>query len=330
MRIGINGLGRIGRKLLKTCIERGNIEVVSINEQANNETIVHLLKYDSIHGRFSGNISTSENGIIINGKLINVTHHSNIDEIDWSNPKVDAVVECTGMFLDMKSAQTHLQNGAHRVILSAPPKDPSIKSIVLGVNDDLIDKNDKIISNASCTTNSAAPLLKVLDDLWRVKSAFISTVHSYTGDQRLTDSPHNDLRRARAAALSIIPTTTGAAKALTKIFPKLEGNIGGGGIRVPVPDGSLTDITVILESKPTTQQVNDAFYRAANNSLKGIIEYTNDPIVSSDVIGNPHSVIYDSLLTTVVGPMVKVVGWYDNEVGYSNRLYELLLKMHTI
>jgi glyceraldehyde 3-phosphate dehydrogenase len=330
MRIGINGLGRIGRKLLKTCIERGDIEVVSINEQANNETIAHLLKYDSIHGRFSGNISTSENGIIINGKLINVTHHSNIDEIDWSNPKVDAVVECTGMFLDMKSAQTHLQNGASRVILSAPPKDPSIKSIVLGVNDDLIDKNDKIISNASCTTNSAAPLLKVLDDLWRVKSAFISTVHSYTGDQRLTDSPHNDLRRARAAALSIIPTTTGAAKALTKIFPKLEGNIGGGGIRVPVPDGSLTDITVILESKPTTQQVNDAFYRAANNSLKGIIEYTNDPIVSSDVIGNPHSVIYDSLLTTVVGPMVKVVGWYDNEVGYSNRLYELLLKMYMI
>ena len=330
MRIGINGLGRIGRKLLKTCIERGDIEVVSINEQANNETIAHLLKYDSIHGRFSGNISTYENGIIINGKLINVTHHSNIDEIDWSNPKVDAVVECTGMFLDMKSAQTHLQNGASRVILSAPPKDPSIKSIVLGVNDDLIDKNDKIISNASCTTNSAAPLLKVLDDLWRVKSAFISTVHSYTGDQRLTDSPHNDLRRARAAALSIIPTTTGAAKALTKIFPKLEGNIGGGGIRVPVPDGSLTDITVILESKPTTQEVNDAFYRAANNSLKGIIEYTNDPIVSSDVIGNPHSVIYDSLLTTVVGPMVKVVGWYDNEVGYSNRLYELLLKMHTI
>jgi glyceraldehyde 3-phosphate dehydrogenase len=330
MRIGINGLGRIGRKLLKTCIERGDIDVVSINEQANNDTIAHLLKYDSIHGRFSGKISTTENGIIINGKLINVTHHSNIDEIDWNNPKVDAVVECTGMFLDMKSAQTHLQNGASRVILSAPPKDPSIKSIVLGVNDDLIDKNDKIISNASCTTNSAAPLLKVLDDLWRVKSAFISTVHSYTGDQRLTDSPHNDLRRARAAALSIIPTTTGAAKALTKIFPKLEGNIGGGGIRVPVPDGSLTDITVILESKPSTQEVNEAFYKAANNSLKGIIEYTNDPIVSSDVIGNPHSVIYDSLLTTVVGPMVKVVGWYDNEVGYSNRLYELLLKMYMI
>jgi glyceraldehyde 3-phosphate dehydrogenase len=330
MRIGINGLGRIGRKLLKTCIERGDIDVVSINEQANNDTIAHLLKYDSIHGRFSGKISTTENGIIINGKLINVTHHSNIDEIDWNNPKVDAVVECTGMFLDMKSAQTHLQNGASRVILSAPPKDPSIKSIVLGVNDDLIDKNDKIISNASCTTNSAAPLLKVLDDLWKVKSAFISTVHSYTGDQRLTDSPHNDLRRARAAALSIIPTTTGAAKALTKIFPKLEGNIGGGGIRVPVPDGSLTDITVILESKPSTQEVNEAFYKAANNSLKGIIEYTNDPIVSSDVIGNPHSVIYDSLLTTVVGPMVKVVGWYDNEVGYSNRLYELLLKMYMI
>jgi glyceraldehyde 3-phosphate dehydrogenase len=330
MKIGINGLGRIGRSLLKTCIMRGEVEVVSINEQANNETIAHLLKYDSIHGRFEGKIIANREGIIVNDNFIKVTHFTDPKDLNWRAPQVDAIVECTGMFLDEKSAETHLEKGAGKVILSAPPKDSGIKSIVLGVNDYLLEKNDKIISNASCTTNSAAPMLKVLDDLWKVKSAFISTVHSYTGDQRLTDSPHNDLRRARAAALSIIPTTTGAAKALTRVFPKLEGNIGGGGIRVPVPNGSLTDITVILESTPTAAEVNEAFHQSANNSLKGILEYTGDPIVSTDVIGNPHSVVFDSLLTSVVGPMVKVVGWYDNEIGYSNRLYELLLKINSL
>jgi glyceraldehyde 3-phosphate dehydrogenase len=307
MKIGINGLGRIGRTLLKTCISRGTINVVSINEPTDNHTIAHLLKYD---------------------KFIHITHHLNPDLINWKDYNVNAIVECTGLFLDKKSAEIHLKNGAKRVILSAPPKDASIKSIVLGVNDDLINQNDLIISNASCTTNSAAPMLKILDDIWQVKSAFISTVHSYTGDQRLIDSPHADLRRARAAALSIIPTTTGAAKALTKIFPNLEGNIGGGGIRVPVPDGSLTDITVILSANVSAEEVNNAFKAAANDQMKGILEFTNDPIVSSDVIGNPHSVVFDSLLTSVVGPMVKVVGWYDNEVGYSNRLYELLLKIY--
>jgi len=328
MKIGINGLGRIGRTLLKTCISRGLVDVVSINEPTDNNTIAHLIKYDSIHGKFEGTIQVTEEGIIINNKFIHVSHHLNPELLDWQAHHVDAVVECTGLFLDKKSADIHLKKGANRVILSAPPKDASIKSIVLGVNDATIDQSDSIISNASCTTNSAAPMLKILDDLWQVKSAFISTIHSYTGDQRLIDSPHHDLRRARAAALSIIPTTTGAAKALTKIFPKLEGNIGGGGIRVPVPDGSLTDITVILSSKVSAEEVNNAFRLAANAHLKGIIEYTADPIVSSDVIGNSHSVIFDSLLTSVVGPMVKVVGWYDNEVGYSNRLYELLLKIN--
>jgi glyceraldehyde 3-phosphate dehydrogenase len=330
MKIGINGLGRIGRTLLKTCILRGDIEVVSINEPSDNKTIAHLVKYDSIHGKFDAEISYNEEGIIINNRLIKVTHHYKIEDIDWTNHGVDIVVECTGLFLDTHSSEKHLKQGAKKVVLSAPPKDSSIKSVVLGVNDSILNKQDLIISNASCTTNSAAPLIKLLDDLWQVKAAFISTTHSYTGDQRLIDSPHNDLRRARAAALSIIPTTTGAAKALTKIFPNLEGNIGGGGIRVPVPDGSLTDITVILNEKVSENEVNIAFKNAANNSFKGIIEYTEDPIVSSDVIGNKHSVVFDALLTSVVGPMVKVVGWYDNEVGYSNRLYELVLKLNSL
>jgi glyceraldehyde 3-phosphate dehydrogenase len=330
MKIGINGLGRIGRTLLKSCISRGEIEVVSINEPTNNHTIAHLLKYDSIHGKFLGNINANDEGLFINNKFISVSHHLNPDLITWNSPKVDAVVECTGLFLDRISAGMHLNHGANKVVLSAPPKDSTIKSIVLGVNDHLLQKDDAIVSNASCTTNSAAPLLKVIDDLWKVNSAFISTVHSYTGDQRLTDSPHNDLRRARAAALSIIPTTTGAAKALTKIFPQLDGQIGGGGIRVPVPNGSLTDMTMVLGTTVTALEVNNAFKVAAQNNLHGIIEYTDDPIVSSDIVGNPHSVIFDSLLTSVVGPMVKVVGWYDNEMGYSNRLYELLLKLNSL
>ena len=330
MKIGINGLGRIGRTLLKTCLKREGIEVVAINEPTNNHSIAHLLKYDSIHGKFDGTISANDDGIFINDRFINVSHHLNVESLDWAKYDVSAIVESTGLFLDSKSANIHLLKGAKKVILSAPPKDNSIKSIVLGVNDHILESTDLIISNASCTTNSAAPLIKVIDDLWKVKSAFITTVHSYTGDQKLIDSPHNDLRRARAAALSIIPTSTGAAKALTKIFPKLEGHIGGGGIRVPVPDGSLTDITMILEQVISEDEVNNAFKKVAENDLKGIIEYTNDPIVSSDIIGNTHSVIFDSLLTSVVGPMVKVVGWYDNEVGYSNRLFELLLKLKNL
>lgn len=271
MKIGINGLGRIGRTFLKTCISRGDIDVVTLNEPTNNHTLAHLLKYDSIHGKLNADISANDDGIFINQKFIPVSHHLNPNAINWKMHQVEAVAECSGLFLDQNSSFIHLQNGANKLVLSAPPKDTTIKSIVLGVNDHLMDKNDKVISNASCTTNSAAPLLKVIDDLWQVKSAFISTVHSYTGDQKLTDSPHNDLRRARAAALSIIPTTTGAAKALTRIFPKLEGNLGGGGIRVPVPDGSLTDITMILEKNVSAKEVNKAFQQASQNELKGII-----------------------------------------------------------
>lgn len=327
MKIGINGLGRIGRMFLRAVIDRGNIEVVHINELCDNKTIAHLLKYDSVHGRLKASVDFNEEGILINGKFIAVTHQKDVTAIGWNTSNAELIIECTGLFLDTASAGLHFKSGAKKVLLSAPPKGADIKSVVLGINDDIITAEDTLISNASCTTNCAAPMIKVLDDLWEVQSAYISTIHSYTGDQRLLDSPHKDLRRARAAALSIIPTTTGAAKAITKIFPKLEGQIGGGGIRVPVPDGSLTDITVILKKNVTAEEVNEAFKAAANGNLKNIIEYTEDPIVSCDVVGNPSSVVFDAMLTSVVGPMVKIVGWYDNEVGYSNRLYELAVKV---
>ncbi len=330
MRIGINGLGRIGRTLLRVCFEHHKITPVVINELSDNATLAHLIKYDSVHGKFNGEIQYNDEGIIVNGHFIAVSHQNNIENINWKKYQLDAVCECTGHFLDRDSAQKHILQGAKRVILSAPPKESSIKTIVLGVNEHLINIEDTIISNASCTTNSAAPLIKVINDLWSIKAAFISTTHSYTGDQRLIDAPHHDLRRARAAALSIIPTTTGAAKALTKVFPTLEGKIGGGGIRVPVPDGSLTDITMILGTPVTEEEVNRIFKKAAETNFKGIIEYTQDPVVSTDIIGNTHSVVFDSLLTSVVGPMVKVVGWYDNEVGYCNRLHDLLLKIHSL
>jgi glyceraldehyde 3-phosphate dehydrogenase len=327
--IGINGLGRIGRVLLKTCIKKGGVDVVLINELADNKTIAHLLKYDSIYGVFDGDIEHNEDGIFINKKFIPITHHKDINNILWGNYQAYTVMECTGLFLTTDDAKVHIKNGAKKVIFSAPPKDNTIKTVVLGVNDNLLTADDVIVSNASCTTNSAAPMLKILNDLWQVESAFITTVHSYTGDQRLTDSPHKDLRRARAAALSIIPTTTGAAKALTKIFPNLEGKLGGSGIRVPVPNGSLTDITAIVKQDITAEEINKAFYKAAQNELTGILEYTDDPIVSHDIVGNGYSVIFDSLLTSVVGKMVKVVGWYDNEMGYSCRLYDLIIRLNS-
>lgn len=323
MKIGINGLGRIGRTFLKIAILRGDLEIVGINDPADNKTLAHLLKYDSIHGKFSGEIKYNSEGIFINGHFIPVSHEHQIENINWVLMGVQMVIESSGHFLDRTSSEKHLQQGAQKVLLSAPPKDNTIKSVVLGVNEGILSPYDTIVSNASCTTNSAAPMLHVLNSIWQVHSAYISTVHSYTGDQRLIDAPHHDLRRARAAALSIIPTTTGAAKAITKIFPELEGKVGGGGIRVPVPDGSLTDITVVLNKTVSEKEVIDAFKDAAFTYLKHIMEFTEDPIVSSDIIGNTHSVIFDAQLTSVVGPMVKVVGWYDNETGYSNRLYEL-------
>lgn len=325
-RVAINGFGRIGRVSLRVMLQRPNIDIVAINDLTDSHTLAHLFKYDSVHGRFNGEISAESNAIVINGRRIPVIQQKDPSALNWSAYKTDIVLECTGKFLDMAGAQLHLNAGARKVLLSAPPKD-DVKAVVLGVNDAILSPDDNVISNASCTTNCAAPMIKVLDDNWGIDDGYITTIHSYTGDQRLHDAPHSDLRRARAAAVSMIPTSTGAAKAITKIFPHLDGRLGGCGIRVPVPDGSLTDITCQLKRLPTAKEINAAFKAAALGSLSGILEYTEDPIVSVDVVGNPHSCLYDAEFTSIVGNMVKVLGWYDNEYGYSSRLVDLAQKV---
>lgn len=326
IRVAINGFGRIGRMYLRNCISNPEIEIVVINDLTDAQTLAHLLKYDSIHRKFNGEIKVEGNNLIVNGQKIKIVSHKDPSQLPWKENSIDIVVECTGHFLDKASANKHIEAGAKKVILSAPAKDDDIRSVVLGVNDNVLLATDTIVSNASCTTNCAAPMLKVLDQ-FGIEEAYITTVHSYTSDQRIHDAPHKDLRRARAAAMSIIPTSTGAAKAITKIFPHLAGKIGGCGMRVPVPDGSLTDITCVLTKIPTVQEINDAFKLAGQTHLKGILEYTEDPIVSIDVIGNAHSVLYDAEFTSIVGNLVKIIGWYDNEWGYCNRLVELTLKM---
>ncbi len=327
IKVAINGFGRIGRVSFRRMLEQNNIELVAINDLTDTKTLAHLLKYDSVHGRIKAEVSSEEKSIIVNGKKINVYAEKDPANLPWKDLNIDVVVESTGFFLDKTSAGKHIQAGAKKVIISAPPKTNDIKTVVLGINDDIIKADDLIISNASCTTNCAAPMIKVLDENWGVEDGYITTVHSYTGDQRLHDAPHKDLRRARAAALSIVPTSTGAAKAITKIFPHLEGKLGGCGMRVPVPDGSLTDITCVLSKTVSVEEINAAFKKAAETNLKGILEYTEDPIVSVDIVGNPHSCIYDAEFTSVVGNMVKVIGWYDNEYGYSCRLVELIEKI---
>lgn len=324
--IAINGFGRIGRVFLRNSLNQPNLEVVAINDITSAATLAHLFKYDSVHGRFDGEVKAEGNAIVVNGKSIRVVSSADPAELPWKELKVDIVIESTGKFLDTAGATRHLQAGARKVILSAPANDESIKSLVLGVNDQLLKPDDLIVSNASCTTNCAAPMLKVLHQ-FGIEEAYITTVHSYTNDQRIHDAPHKDLRRARAAALSIIPTSTGAAKAITRIFPDLKGKIGGCGMRVPVPDGSLTDITCVLKKVPSVDEVNLAFKKASQSHLKGILEYTEDPLVSVDVIGNSHSVVYDAEFTSIVGNLLKVIGWYDNEWGYCNRLVELAVKM---
>jgi glyceraldehyde 3-phosphate dehydrogenase len=329
-RIAINGFGRIGRVFLRAVLNNPNIEVVAINDLASAHTMSHLFKYDSIHGVFDGDVQSTDDLLIINNHSINYFSSSKIEDISWQKYNIDIVVECTGLFKDRKSASAHLNSGAKKVIISAPPTDDSIKTIVVGINDHLIDNKDNILSNASCTTNSAAPLIQLINANFAIESAYITTIHSYTTDQRLHDSPHIDLRRARAGSTSIVPTTTGAAKALTKIFPDLSDRIGGCGIRVPVPDGSLTDITCIVKKETTVDEINDLFNKASSSSLNGILSYIEDPIVSVDVLGNTHSCVFDSKLTSVIGKMVKVVGWYDNETGYSSRLIDLIEKISNV
>ena len=326
--IGINGFGRIGRYFTRMSLENDNVNVAVVNDLADIKTLAHLFKYDSVHRGLKYEFKIEGNKLVFeNGKTILFISERNPESIKWAELNVDFVLESTGVFRTRELASRHFVGGAKKVILSAPPQSSEIKTVVLGVNDNLLSPDDKIVSNASCTTNSAAPMLKVMMEMCEIESAFITTVHSYTSDQRLHDAPHKDLRRARAAAESIVPTTTGAAKALAKIFPELEGHIGGCGIRVPVPDGSMTDLTLVVKNPPTADEINKAMREAASGSLKGIMAYTEDPIVSVDVIGNPNSCIFDSQLTSIIGNMVKIMGWYDNEAGYSNRLLDLVQKI---
>jgi glyceraldehyde 3-phosphate dehydrogenase len=326
-RIAINGFGRIGRTLTGLLLQDERFDLVAINDLADVKTMAHLFKYDSVHGVRNAQVESAPNELIINGNSIRFFNYKNIEDLPWAELDIDIVVECTGVFKSRPVLEKHLTAGAKRVLLSVPPEDDSIKTLVLGINDHLLKKEDTILSNASCTTNNAAPMIQLLDELCGIESCYITTVHSYTGDQRLHDAPHKDLRRSRAAALSIIPTTTGAAKALTKVFPHLTDSMGGCGMRVPVPNGSLTDITCTVKHPKTVEELNAYFKEAAEKRLKGILQYTEDPIVSVDVVGNSHSCVFDAQLTSVIGDMVKVVGWYDNEFGYSNRLRDLLARM---
>ena len=324
-RIAINGFGRIGRNLFRLLLNHPSIEVVAINDIADNKTMAHLVKYDSIHGVLPFVVSDDEKGILVDGKHFLFFHEKSISKLDWKSENIDYVIESTGKYRTFEEINAHILAGAKKVILSAPSEVDTIKTVVLGVNEHILDGTEKIISNASCTTNNAAPMMKVINDLCGIEQAYITTIHSYTTDQSLHDQPHKDLRRARGASQSIVPTTTGAAKALTKIFPEFENKIGGCGIRVPVPDGSLTDITFNVKHAVTINEINTAFKIASQTNLKGILEYTEDPIVSVDVVGNRNSCIFDAQLTSVIDKMIKVVGWYDNEIGYSSRIIDLIL-----
>ncbi len=327
MRVAINGFGRIGRTFTRVIQNHPEIELVAINDLGEINNLAHLLKYDSIHGKFPRAIIVSGDHLNIDGKEVLILNQKDPKTLPWADLKIDLVIEATGLFRETKQAKKHINAGAKKVIISAPAADADTKTIVLGVNDHLLDGTEQIVSNASCTTNSAAPLIKVLQDNWKIEQAYITTVHSYTSDQRLHDAPHKDWRRGRAGAQSIVPTTTGAAKAITKIFSELDGKIGGAGIRVPVPNGSLTDLSCFLTEEVSIEAINTAFKKAADTNLKGILEYTDDPLVSIDVIDNSHSCVFDSQLTSTLGRMVKVVGWYDNEWGYSNRLAELAMRI---
>ncbi|MFS4469497.1 type I glyceraldehyde-3-phosphate dehydrogenase [Maribacter sp. 2210JD10-5] len=324
VRIGINGFGRIGRTLFRLLHAHPHLNVVAINDLANAKTLAHLLKYDSIHGTFPKDIFAKEKSILVNGEEIHLTNHPHPKEINWKTNAVDIVIECSGKFKTRTILKHHLENGAKKVILSVPPEEDDIKMIVYGINEETLESQDDIVSNASCTTNNAAPMIKVIDNLCGIEQAYITTIHSYTSDQSLHDQPHRDLRRARAASQSIVPTTTGAAKALTHIFPDLANVIGGCGIRVPVPNGSLTDITFNVKRNTSIEEINDTFKRISENELKNILYYTEDPIVSIDINNSSYSCTFDSLMTSVIGKMVKIIGWYDNETGYSSRIIDLL------
>ncbi len=321
-RIAINGFGRIGRLAFRQLVSRPNFQVVSINDLTDVETLAHLLKYDSIHGLFPGEVSVSNGNLVVNGSEIQISAERNPADLPWGSQNIDLVVESTGVFADAEKASAHLTAGAGKVIISAPAKG-DLKTVVLGVNDDILTADDRIVSNASCTTNCLAPMAKVLNDTFGLEKGYITTIHAYTADQRLQDAPHRDLRRARAAALSMIPTSTGAAKAVGLVLPELAGKLDGMAVRVPTPTGSVTDLTATLKTEATAEQVNAALNAAAEGPMKGILQYCEDPIVSVDIVGNTHSCIVDAALTKCSGNLVKVFGWYDNEAGYATRVVDL-------
>lgn len=334
IKLGINGFGRIGRLVLRSILERNltdQIDVVGVNDITDAATLAHLFKYDSVHGPFPGEVRVEGDELVVNGERFRVFSERDPKNLPWGALDCDVVIESTGIFRSREKAALHLEAGAKKVIISAPAKGEVDATIVIGVNDHTLNGKEQIVSNASCTTNCLAPMVKVLDDAFGVRRGFMITVHAYTADQRLQDAPHSDLRRARAAALSIIPTTTGAAQAVGLVLPHLKGKLDGFALRVPVPDGSITDFTVELSREVTIEAVNEAFRKAAENELKGILQYTEDPIVSADIIHNPHSCIFDSLSTMVIeGNLVKVVGWYDNEWGYACRTVDLVGKLMAV
>ena len=323
LRIAINGFGRIGRLTFRNLMTNPDVEVVAINDLTDNATLAHLLLRDSVHGKFDGTVSHTDQSLIVNGKTIDCSAERNPANLKWAEMKVDVVLECTGIFVTREKAQAHLDAGAKKVIISAPAKGGGVPTIVIGVNDDNISSDAVVYSNASCTTNCLAPMVKILDDAFGVEQGFMTTVHAYTSDQSLQDSPHADLRRARAAAINIVPTTTGAAAAVGLVLPHLSGKLDGIAMRVPVPTGSVTDFTAIVRKDVTEEAVMEAFKAAAEGPFKGILAYSTEPLVSTDIVGDKHSCIFDSSLTKVDGKMVKIVGWYDNEAGYSARLAQL-------
>lgn len=325
IKVAINGFGRIGRITFRALLKKDNVEVVAINDLTDPATLAHLFKYDSVHGRFDGEVKADGNQLVVNGKAITVYSEKEPSNLPWGDLGVDTVLESTGIFRDRDGAGKHLTAGAKKVIISAPAKG-DITTVVLGVNEEVLEKGDNILSNASCTTNCLAPMAKVLDEQFGIEKGYITTIHAYTADQRIQDAPHSDLRRARAGAQSIVPTSTGAAKAVGIVLPHLKGKLDGIAARVPVIDGSLTDLTVVLKKEVTAEEINQAMKAAADSSLKGIMEYTEDPIVSVDIISNPYSCIFDAQMTSANGNLVKVVGWYDNEAGYSNRAADLIAR----
>lgn len=322
-RIAINGFGRIGRLTLRRILAMEGVEVVAVNDLTKIEVLAHLLRYDSVHGKFQGTVEVSGNDLIVNGKRIAVSAERNPDQLNWAALNIDTVVEATGVFRSREEAGRHITAGARKVVITAPAKG-NVSTVVIGVNEHTLSPDENVISNASCTTNCLAPMVKVLNESFGLEKGYITTIHAYTSDQRLQDAPHSDLRRARAAAMSMIPTSTGAATAVGLVLPELKGKLDGQAVRVPTPDGSLTDLTALLSRDVTAEEVNRAMKAAADGPLKGIIEYTEEPLVSIDIVGNTHSCIFDASLTSANGNLVKVMGWYDNEYGYAARVADLV------